>query len=175
MSKNQKLKPGILNACLFHLTILPFQTDVTIFKCPCYVISCIGISPKGSSFFPPCCVFVMWSWLRFLFSANTLTFLIADRLVISLLLLNWVLCPASSVAFSFEIFSVVVIWFPVSQCWSVLVCSLCTVILNKFSMFFFQQVFCASCCSLKCKLLYMDRKEARVCVICHSVLMNGKY
>uniref|UniRef100_A0A8C6EVC1 Zinc finger FYVE domain-containing protein n=1 Tax=Marmota marmota marmota TaxID=9994 RepID=A0A8C6EVC1_MARMA len=34
------------------------------------------------------------------------------------------------------------------------------------------KVFCASCCSLKCKLLYMDRKEARVCVICHSVLMN---
>lgn len=37
------------------------------------------------------------------------------------------------------------------------------------------KVFCAACCSLKCKLLYMDRKEARVCVICHSVLMNGKY
>ncbi|XP_006839831.1 PREDICTED: zinc finger FYVE domain-containing protein 9 isoform X2 [Chrysochloris asiatica] len=34
------------------------------------------------------------------------------------------------------------------------------------------KVFCASCCSLKCKLLYMDRKEARVCVICHSVLMS---
>ncbi|XP_058159569.1 zinc finger FYVE domain-containing protein 9 isoform X2 [Dasypus novemcinctus] len=34
------------------------------------------------------------------------------------------------------------------------------------------KVFCASCCSLKCKLLYMDKKEARVCVICHSVLMN---
>ncbi|XP_009870317.1 PREDICTED: zinc finger FYVE domain-containing protein 9 isoform X2 [Apaloderma vittatum] len=34
------------------------------------------------------------------------------------------------------------------------------------------KVFCAACCSLKCKLLYMDRKEARVCVICHSVLMN---
>ncbi|XP_007535212.1 zinc finger FYVE domain-containing protein 9 isoform X4 [Erinaceus europaeus] len=34
------------------------------------------------------------------------------------------------------------------------------------------KVFCASCCSVKCKLLYMDRKEARVCVICHSVLMN---
>ncbi|NXU57934.1 ZFYV9 protein, partial [Turnix velox] len=37
------------------------------------------------------------------------------------------------------------------------------------------KVFCAACCSLKCKLLYMDRKEARVCVICHSVLMNGKW
>lgn len=36
------------------------------------------------------------------------------------------------------------------------------------------KVFCASCCSLKCKLLYMDRKEARVCVICHSVLMNAQ-
>uniref|UniRef100_A0A8C6XS69 Zinc finger FYVE domain-containing protein n=1 Tax=Naja naja TaxID=35670 RepID=A0A8C6XS69_NAJNA len=34
------------------------------------------------------------------------------------------------------------------------------------------KVFCAACCSLKCKLLYMDRKEARVCVICHLVLMN---
>ncbi|KFQ35558.1 Zinc finger FYVE domain-containing protein 9, partial [Merops nubicus] len=37
------------------------------------------------------------------------------------------------------------------------------------------KVFCAACCSLKCKLLYMDGKEARVCVICHSVLMNGKW
>ncbi|XP_040612927.1 zinc finger FYVE domain-containing protein 9 isoform X1 [Mesocricetus auratus] len=36
------------------------------------------------------------------------------------------------------------------------------------------KVFCASCCSLKCKLIYMDRKEARVCVICHSVLMNAQ-
>ncbi|XP_030062017.1 zinc finger FYVE domain-containing protein 9 isoform X2 [Microcaecilia unicolor] len=34
------------------------------------------------------------------------------------------------------------------------------------------KVFCAACCSLKCRLLYMERKEARVCVICHSVLMN---
>lgn len=42
-----------------------------------------------------------------------------------------------------------------------------------FSLWF--QVFCATCCSLKCKLLYMDRKEARVCVICHSVLMNGEW
>ncbi|XP_053169621.1 zinc finger FYVE domain-containing protein 9 isoform X3 [Hemicordylus capensis] len=37
------------------------------------------------------------------------------------------------------------------------------------------KVFCAACCSLKCKLLYMDRKEARVCVICHSVLMNDSF
>ncbi|XP_049630584.1 zinc finger FYVE domain-containing protein 9 isoform X1 [Suncus etruscus] len=36
------------------------------------------------------------------------------------------------------------------------------------------KVFCAACCSLKCKLLYMDKKEARVCVICHSVLMNAQ-
>uniref|UniRef100_A0A8C6XTU0 Zinc finger FYVE domain-containing protein n=1 Tax=Naja naja TaxID=35670 RepID=A0A8C6XTU0_NAJNA len=36
------------------------------------------------------------------------------------------------------------------------------------------KVFCAACCSLKCKLLYMDRKEARVCVICHLVLMNAQ-
>ncbi|XP_074122031.1 zinc finger FYVE domain-containing protein 9 isoform X1 [Sminthopsis crassicaudata] len=36
------------------------------------------------------------------------------------------------------------------------------------------KVFCAACCSLKCKLLYMEKKEARVCVICHSVLMNAQ-
>ncbi|XP_078526785.1 zinc finger FYVE domain-containing protein 9 [Lissotriton helveticus] len=36
------------------------------------------------------------------------------------------------------------------------------------------KVFCAACCSLKCQLLYMDKKEARVCVICHSVLMNAQ-
>ncbi|XP_069088772.1 zinc finger FYVE domain-containing protein 9 [Pleurodeles waltl] len=36
------------------------------------------------------------------------------------------------------------------------------------------KVFCATCCSLKCQLLYMDKKEARVCVICHSVLMNAQ-
>ncbi|XP_035272214.1 zinc finger FYVE domain-containing protein 9-like isoform X1 [Anguilla anguilla] len=34
------------------------------------------------------------------------------------------------------------------------------------------KVFCAACCSLRCRLMYMDRKEARVCVTCHSVLMN---
>uniref|UniRef100_A0A672QI16 Zinc finger FYVE-type containing 9 n=1 Tax=Sinocyclocheilus grahami TaxID=75366 RepID=A0A672QI16_SINGR len=28
-------------------------------------------------------------------------------------------------------------------------------------------VFCAACCSLKSRLMYMDRKEARVCVTCH--------
>lgn len=32
------------------------------------------------------------------------------------------------------------------------------------------KVFCAACCSLKCRLMYMDRKEARVCVTCHSTL-----
>lgn len=37
------------------------------------------------------------------------------------------------------------------------------------------QVFCAACCSLKCRLMYMDRKEARVCVTCHSALMTGEY
>ncbi|CAL9689600.1 unnamed protein product [Knipowitschia caucasica] len=35
------------------------------------------------------------------------------------------------------------------------------------------KVFCASCCSLKCRLLYMDRKEARVCVTCHSTLTSA--
>ncbi|XP_059201381.1 zinc finger FYVE domain-containing protein 9 isoform X1 [Centropristis striata] len=34
------------------------------------------------------------------------------------------------------------------------------------------KVFCATCCSLKCRLMYMDRKEARVCVTCHSTLTN---
>nr|XP_046263637.1 zinc finger FYVE domain-containing protein 9 isoform X2 [Scatophagus argus] len=34
------------------------------------------------------------------------------------------------------------------------------------------KVFCATCCSLKCKLTYMDRKEARVCVTCHSALLT---
>ncbi|XP_056913131.1 zinc finger FYVE domain-containing protein 9 isoform X1 [Takifugu flavidus] len=32
------------------------------------------------------------------------------------------------------------------------------------------KVFCAACCSLKCKLVYMERKEARVCVTCFSAL-----
>ncbi|XP_068095178.1 zinc finger FYVE domain-containing protein 9 [Hyperolius riggenbachi] len=36
------------------------------------------------------------------------------------------------------------------------------------------KVFCAACCSLKCKLIYMDKKEARVCVICHAVLINAQ-
>ncbi|TRY53650.1 hypothetical protein DNTS_008651 [Danionella cerebrum] len=35
------------------------------------------------------------------------------------------------------------------------------------------KVFCAACCSLKSRLMYMDRKEARVCVTCHSALMNA--
>nr|XP_057917397.1 zinc finger FYVE domain-containing protein 9 isoform X2 [Doryrhamphus excisus] len=35
------------------------------------------------------------------------------------------------------------------------------------------KVFCATCCSLKCKLPYMDRKEARVCVTCHSSLTSA--
>uniref|UniRef100_A0A8C6LRL2 Zinc finger FYVE-type containing 9 n=1 Tax=Nothobranchius furzeri TaxID=105023 RepID=A0A8C6LRL2_NOTFU len=35
------------------------------------------------------------------------------------------------------------------------------------------KVFCAACCSVKCKLEYMDRKEARVCVTCHSALTTG--
>ncbi|XP_028986588.1 zinc finger FYVE domain-containing protein 9 isoform X2 [Betta splendens] len=37
------------------------------------------------------------------------------------------------------------------------------------------KVFCAACCSLKCKLMYMDRKEARVCVTCHSALMTSEH
>ncbi|XP_067893234.1 zinc finger FYVE domain-containing protein 9 [Heterodontus francisci] len=36
------------------------------------------------------------------------------------------------------------------------------------------KVFCAACCSLKCKLSYMDMKEARVCVTCHSVLTSSQ-
>uniref|UniRef100_A0A3Q3XHC2 FYVE-type domain-containing protein n=1 Tax=Mola mola TaxID=94237 RepID=A0A3Q3XHC2_MOLML len=37
------------------------------------------------------------------------------------------------------------------------------------------KVFCATCCSLKCKLIYMDRKEARVCVTCHSALTTQSW
>ncbi|XP_061099424.1 zinc finger FYVE domain-containing protein 9-like isoform X2 [Conger conger] len=36
------------------------------------------------------------------------------------------------------------------------------------------KVFCAACCSLKCRLMYMDRKEARVCITCHSALMSAR-
>ncbi|XP_039999498.1 zinc finger FYVE domain-containing protein 9 isoform X2 [Xiphias gladius] len=36
------------------------------------------------------------------------------------------------------------------------------------------KVFCATCCSLKCRLTYMDRKEARVCVTCHSALTSAQ-
>ncbi|XP_034410576.1 zinc finger FYVE domain-containing protein 9 [Cyclopterus lumpus] len=36
------------------------------------------------------------------------------------------------------------------------------------------KVFCATCCSLKCRLVYMDRKEARVCVTCHSALTSAQ-
>ncbi|XP_072129841.1 zinc finger FYVE domain-containing protein 9 isoform X1 [Mobula birostris] len=36
------------------------------------------------------------------------------------------------------------------------------------------KVFCAACCSLKHKLSYMDMKEARVCVTCHSVLTRSQ-
>ncbi|XP_060940177.1 zinc finger FYVE domain-containing protein 9 isoform X3 [Limanda limanda] len=35
------------------------------------------------------------------------------------------------------------------------------------------KVFCATCCSLKCRLVYMDQKEARVCITCHSALTTG--
>ncbi|XP_026138667.1 zinc finger FYVE domain-containing protein 9-like isoform X1 [Carassius auratus] len=36
------------------------------------------------------------------------------------------------------------------------------------------KVFCAACCSLKSRLMYMDRKEARVCVTCHHAIMNAQ-
>ncbi|XP_027016336.2 zinc finger FYVE domain-containing protein 9 isoform X1 [Tachysurus fulvidraco] len=36
------------------------------------------------------------------------------------------------------------------------------------------KVFCAACCSLKCRLMYMDRKEARVCVTCHRTLISAQ-
>ncbi|XP_062373048.1 zinc finger FYVE domain-containing protein 9-like isoform X2 [Sardina pilchardus] len=36
------------------------------------------------------------------------------------------------------------------------------------------KVFCAACCSLKSKLMYMDRREARVCITCYSTLMNSQ-
>ncbi|XP_036842600.1 zinc finger FYVE domain-containing protein 9 isoform X2 [Oncorhynchus mykiss] len=34
------------------------------------------------------------------------------------------------------------------------------------------KVFCAACCSLRSRLIYMDRKEARVCITCHSALLT---
>ncbi|XP_060940176.1 zinc finger FYVE domain-containing protein 9 isoform X2 [Limanda limanda] len=36
------------------------------------------------------------------------------------------------------------------------------------------KVFCATCCSLKCRLVYMDQKEARVCITCHSALTTAQ-
>ncbi|XP_029971288.1 zinc finger FYVE domain-containing protein 9 isoform X2 [Salarias fasciatus] len=36
------------------------------------------------------------------------------------------------------------------------------------------KVFCAACCGLKCRLVYMDRKEARVCVTCHAALTSAQ-
>lgn len=36
------------------------------------------------------------------------------------------------------------------------------------------KVFCATCCSMKCKLVHMDGKEARVCVTCHLALTTGE-
>lgn len=47
--------------------------------------------------------------------------------------------------------------------------------LNLWLCVCFLKVFCAACCSLKCKLVYMDRKEARVCVTCHSALTTGEH
>uniref|UniRef100_A0A674CNG2 Zinc finger, FYVE domain containing 9a n=1 Tax=Salmo trutta TaxID=8032 RepID=A0A674CNG2_SALTR len=35
-------------------------------------------------------------------------------------------------------------------------------------------VFCAACCSLRSRLIYMDRKEARVCITCHSALLSAR-
>ncbi|XP_051943138.1 zinc finger FYVE domain-containing protein 9 isoform X1 [Hippocampus zosterae] len=35
------------------------------------------------------------------------------------------------------------------------------------------KVFCATCCGLRCKLVYMDGKEARVCVTCHLALTSA--
>uniref|UniRef100_A0A4W5K7E7 Zinc finger, FYVE domain containing 9a n=1 Tax=Hucho hucho TaxID=62062 RepID=A0A4W5K7E7_9TELE len=35
------------------------------------------------------------------------------------------------------------------------------------------KVFCAACCSLRSRLIYMDRKEARVCITCHSALLTA--
>ncbi|KAM9459354.1 zinc finger FYVE domain-containing protein 9-like isoform 2-T5 [Salvelinus alpinus] len=35
------------------------------------------------------------------------------------------------------------------------------------------KVFCAACCSLRSRLIYMDRKEARVCITCHSALQSA--
>uniref|UniRef100_UPI00398E6B3C zinc finger FYVE domain-containing protein 16 isoform X2 n=1 Tax=Pristiophorus japonicus TaxID=55135 RepID=UPI00398E6B3C len=35
------------------------------------------------------------------------------------------------------------------------------------------KVFCAACCNQKCKLQYLENKEARVCVVCYSTIQKG--
>ncbi|XP_072372269.1 zinc finger FYVE domain-containing protein 16 isoform X2 [Scyliorhinus torazame] len=36
------------------------------------------------------------------------------------------------------------------------------------------QVFCAACCNQKCKLQYLENKEARVCVVCYSSIQKAQ-
>ncbi|ESO88131.1 hypothetical protein LOTGIDRAFT_193725 [Lottia gigantea] len=36
------------------------------------------------------------------------------------------------------------------------------------------KIFCSLCCSMKSKLVYMENKEARVCLSCHQILQAGK-
>ncbi|XP_067885701.1 zinc finger FYVE domain-containing protein 16-like isoform X2 [Heterodontus francisci] len=36
------------------------------------------------------------------------------------------------------------------------------------------KVFCAACCNQKCKLQYLENKEARVCVVCYSTIQKAQ-
>lgn len=63
--------------------MLPFQieiADVTIYKCLCYLILCVGILPKGSldSLLHPPHVYLLILAKSFIFSQNSLSLLLAD-------------------------------------------------------------------------------------------------
>lgn len=81
--KKLKLKLKIPSLCLFHPAVLPFQieiADVTIHKCLCYLIMCVGILPKGSSDSNPLSPYVYLLILAkiFIFSQISLSLLLAD-------------------------------------------------------------------------------------------------
>lgn len=80
--KKQELKPEIPNLCLLHPAILPFQTeigDVTVHKCLCYLILCIGVLPKGSSGFSSPAVYLLILAKIFYFQPRlSLSLLLAD-------------------------------------------------------------------------------------------------
>jgi len=44
----------------------------------------------------------------------------------------------------------------------------------EMTMYYRFQVFCSTCCNMKSRLPYMKNQEVRVCVLCHSELLQGK-